>query len=827
MKLFKFTELQLCLNLQQSSINMRIFSTVLCALITAALCYLLNTIAVLPVPLGKLLSPQGGIWQNAVPRNFDFSMELPAKGLKGEVEIFLDERLVPHVYADNDEDLFFAQGFLHARFRLWQMDLQTMAAAGRASELVGKKALDHDREFRRLGMVYAAENALNEINNDPYSKSICDAYTAGVNAYISSLSQSTLPLEYKLMGYYPENWSNFKTALFLKYMSYDLAAHEQDFEKTNTRAFFGAEKFHLLFPDTISPVDPIIPDKWTAPAELNIIPRVNYDTIAFDRVQTITSDKPDRDNGSNNWVISGHRTQDGAPILANDPHLGLNLPSLWFEMHLQSPSFNVYGVSFPGAPSIPIGFNNNIAWGVTNGGRDVRDYFEVTFNDDSRTQYLFDGKWEQTHFRIEEIKIKGGSSVYDTVAYTNLGPVMYENRFGGKASIGKSFAVRWTAHDPSNELLCFINLNKANNYKDYLQALSYMKAPGQNFAFASKTGDIAMRTQGQWPAKWNHQGDFIMPGEDSTFLWQGYIPDSETPMQYNPQRGFVSSANQPPADISYPYYLGTDYPTSRGLIINRMLAADSTFTIEKVKKMQTNNYNVFAEGAMPILMSNISKEALGENAQHYFKILGEWDLYNNNESVGATVFELAWNELYNAVYDDDYANAPKLAAKPAYTTLLQFLVKDSAYVFIDDINTPEIESLSVLATRSFKKAAEEMKRVEQNGRLPWGKYKDTHIMHLTKLEPFSRLHLPIGGGKYEINATKENHGPSWRMIVQMSSNIKAFGVYPGGQDGNPGSRFYDNFINTWVEGEYFPLELVEKTSFKKKKTVGKIILKPV
>lgn len=805
---------------------MRIFLTALCALITAALCYILNTTTLLPAPLGKLLAPQEGIWQNAVPVNYDYSMQLPATGLKGKVEIYLDERLVPHVYAENNEDLFFAQGFLHARFRLWQMELQAMAASGRASELVGKKALDHDREFRRLGMVYAAERAVEEIEKDTFSKSVCDAYTAGVNTYISSLTQSTLPLEYKLMGYYPEKWSNLKTALFLKYMSYDLSAREQDFERTNTRAFFGAEKYQLLFPDSLSPVDPIIPGGWTATPELNIIQRVNYDTISFNQADFPMSEKPDQDNGSNNWVIGGGRTQSGSPILANDPHLGLNLPSLWFEMHLQSPDFNVYGVSFPGAPSIPIGFNDKIAWGVTNGGRDVRDYFNITFNDDSRGKYLFNGEWKDTKFRIEEIKIKGSETIYDTVAYTELGPVMYENRFGGKTVGEQYYAVRWTAHEPSNELLCFINLNRATDYNDYLHALSYMKTPGQNFAFASKTGDIAMRTRGYWPAKWKHQGDFIMPGNDSTFLWQGFIPDSETPMQFNPERGFVSSANQPPADISYPYYLGTDYPTSRGIIINKMLEADSAFTLDKVKAMQTDNYNIFAEQAMPLFKQYINTTALNKNAIRYFDILEKWNLRNDAESEGATVFELAWNDLYNAIYNDDYAKAPKQSAKPAQTTLLQFLLKDSAYLFIDDINTPEIETLSLLMTKSYNRAADEMKTVERNGRLAWAKYKDTHIMHLTKLDAFSRLHLPIGGGRYEINATKENHGPSWRMIVQMSDSIEAYGVYPGGQDGNPGSPFYDNFINSWVKGEYYPLELVKKTSFQKKKHIGKILLNP-
>ena len=206
--------------------------------VTIVLIVILNSTLVLPAPLGKLLSPQHGIWQNAEPVNEDYTADLKFPELAGKVNIYFDERLVPHIFAEKENDAYFAQGYIHAKFRLWQMELQTHAAAGRASEIIGDKALKHDREFRRLGMVYAAENSLKEMENDPLTKGECDAYTAGVNAYIESLNESNLPLEYKLIGYRPEKWSNLKTALFLKYMSYDLAGHDDDFEMTNAKIFF-------------------------------------------------------------------------------------------------------------------------------------------------------------------------------------------------------------------------------------------------------------------------------------------------------------------------------------------------------------------------------------------------------------------------------------------------------------------------------------------------------------------------------------------------------------------------------------------------------------
>src|SRR5258706_5719068 len=217
---------------------MRIISFFLFSLITIGLVIIFNSTFILPAPLGKLLSPQHGIWQNAEPLNQDYTEDLTFPQLAGKVNVYLDDRLVPHIFAEKENDAWFVQGYIHAKFRLWQMELQTHAAAGRASEIVGDVAVNHDREFRRLGMVYAAENSLKQMENDPATKSLCDAYTAGVNGYIESLNESNLPLEYKLIGYKPEKWSNLKTALFLKYMSYDLAEHDDDFEMTNAKSFF-------------------------------------------------------------------------------------------------------------------------------------------------------------------------------------------------------------------------------------------------------------------------------------------------------------------------------------------------------------------------------------------------------------------------------------------------------------------------------------------------------------------------------------------------------------------------------------------------------------
>ena len=809
---------------------MKILPLIISAAVTVGLVIILNTSlkiggATVP-PFGKFFSPQHGFWQNAENSNNDFNANLHFPQLNGKSDVYLDERLVPHIFAEQENDAYFVQGYLHAKFRLWQMELQTHAAAGRVSEILGAIALKHDREFRRLGMGYAAEISLKEMEKDPETKAMCDAYTAGVNTWISSLTESKLPIEYKLIGYKPEPWSNLKTALFLKYMSYDLAGNDDDFEMTNAKNYFSKTDFDLLYPQKQDSLDPIIP-KGTIYAEPKIklkAPAI-ADSVYFNNknLLTLQQDKPDRENGSNNWAVSGKKTKSGSPILCSDPHLGLNLPSLWYEMQLSTPDFNAYGVSFPGAPGIIIGFNDSCAFGFTNGGRDVKDYYKIQFRDDTRKEYWFNKEWKQTEFRIEKIKIKDSLDYVDTVAYTLFGPVMYDKSFSGDVqSNNQYYALRWTAHDPSNEMKIFHQLNKAKNYADYSAAVVNLHTPGQNCAFACKNGDIAIRTQGDWPAKWKGQGDFVMPGTDSSFMWQGMIPMDETPFQYNPERGFISSANQKPADTTYPYYLGRNYPIYRGLEVNKKLTAMEAVTPEDMMALQTNNYDVFAEEARPVFLKNIKEGELNADEKKYLDILKSWNLTNDIQSQGATVFYVTWKYFNAIVFDDEFKNAPSVIMHPFESSLLEGILKDSAYKFLDNIETTQKETLADDVTLAFKYASVELKKAEAEGKLEWAKFKGTRITHLTKLAAFSRMDLPIGGGKHCINAARNDHGPSWRMVISLTAETQAYGVYPGGQSGNPGSRFYDDFVNQWVQGKYYNLWMMTKEEVNSKKVKWKM-----
>lgn len=803
---------------------MRLLPFLISAAVTGGLVYALNTKIGPAPPLGKFLSPQHGFWQNAEPAEAGFNQELNFSELKGAATVYFDERLVPHVFAENDADLYFIEGFLHAKFRLWQMDFQTEAAAGNVSAVIGEKALNYDREQRRLGMVYAAERALKEVEQDPDSKTAFDAYTSGVNAYISTLTESSIPIEYKLLDYQPNKWTNLKSALLLKMMAKMLSSGtENDIVNTNAKSLFSMDEFKMIYPQVHDSLEPIVP-KGTVFDQPGIVPvqPTTADSIYFgnkDVVKYREVSKPDINNGSNNWVVAGSKTQSGAPILCNDPHLELSFPSIWYEMQLSTPSVNTYGVSLPGSPFIIIGYNDSIAWGVTNAQRDVKDYYEIKFKDASRQEYRFNNQWTKAGFRIERIKVKGKADYIDTVAYTIFGPVMFDETFSNDLSNKRSLAVRWTAHDPSNEGQTFYKLNRARNYDEYTEAIKTFKCPGQNFVFASKAGDIAIWQQGEFPARWNGQGLFVMPGQDSSFMWQGFIPQAENPHSKNPERGFLESANQRPVDSTYPYFIPGSYITARGITITNRLAAMNGITPDDMKKLQYDYFNTFAEDARSILLNYVRENELDANAKKYVEILRNWDLYASPASTGQTVFQTWWDSLEVEIWKDDVTRVTPSANWPDEQTLMELLKKDSAMRFIDNINTTQKETLYDVVTNAIKTASFDLQKEEIAGTLSWTKHKDPTIYHLLKtaVMPFARTGIPVGGNGNIVNAVTKSHGPSWRMIVQLTNETESYVVYPGGQSGNPGSKFYDQFVDTWAKGEYYKAWMMKKGEEKNEK----------
>ena len=775
---------------------------------TVALVWALNHRWDATPPFGMLFSPQHGFWVHAEPVGSPVSEQLVFPQLKGKAEVWFDDRMVAHVFAEQEADAYFIQGYLHAKNRLWQMELQTHAAGGRLSEILGPKLLDYDRRKRREGMVYGAEQVVKGIEADPVTKMELDSYTAGINAYISELRRRNYPLEYKLLGYSPEPWTNIKTGLLVKYMSADLASTADDIPYTNARNHFSREDFNQLYPDFTDFMAPIIPKgtPFPAPTRRAVPPP---DSVVNAEFQYHT-EQQDRDKGSNNWAVAGSKTKNGYPILCNDPHLELSLPSLFYEMQIKTPGMNVYGVSLPGAPGIIIGFNDNMGWGFTNGYVDVLDYYKMEFRN-GKKEYLFNGRYRPADLRVEEIKIKGQPSFYDTVAYTVWGPVLYDETFTDPRFKGY-LAMRWTAHDQSNELRTVHLLNHAKGYSDYLEAMKYWSCPGQNFIYAGKKDGIAIWHNGKHPLRWKDQGKFVTPGSDSTYAWQGFIPQAENPHVYNPAEGFVSSANQQATDSTYPYNLFGYYDLFRGMRIQEQLSQMSGITPEDMMKLQNDNKNRLAEAAVPFLSDYVSANALTSKQREYWRMMFAWDGVAGPDSKAATLFNLWWSNLEDAIWSDELPLNDSIAyVQPEEKTLLFWLMRDSAMHFVDNVRTPIRETLADQVMASFRQAADTAAALDARNELALGKFRGTDIRHLSRSIPaFSRMHLNTGGGRHIVNATKKTTGPSWRMVVELGPETKAWGIFPGGQSGNPGSKYYDNMVNDWLAGKYYALRVYDE-----------------
>lgn len=796
-----------------------------------------NKLGPLP-PMGKLLNPATGLWANAESNAKPADEQYNLAGLKAEVKVHFDERMVPHVFAQNDEDLYYMQGYLTAKFRLWQMEVQTHNAAGRVSEIAGEKALKTDRLQRRIGMVYGAEEAEKYINADPESKKLVEAYCAGVNAYINNLQVKDYPLEYKLLNYKPEEWKPIKVALLLKNMANMLSVFEYDIENANFVSKYGMEEFRKLYPDFVADEDPIVSREtkfnFSGKEVAGMDGNIKNDSLSMVMNNTLAQlggvnshiEKPDEITGSNNWAVSGSKTKSGGPMLCNDPHLKLSLPSIWYEMHLVSPNMNVYGATIPGAPAVIIGFNDSISWGVTNGGRDVRDWYQVKFKDANRDEYEYNGKWLKSEKRVETYKVAGGKDLLDTVIYTKFGIVVFDKNYG-EAESSHNLAMRWTAHLPSNEFKTFYLMNQGKNYDDYINALKNYTCPAQNFVFASRSGDIAIKEQGRFPIrnKATEQGKYLSNGSSTVDEWTDFIPYQYNPTDKNPARGFVSSANQHPTDSTYPYYypgVGV-YENYRNRRINQVLAAGKDIDMEFMKKLHSDNYNMNAAEALPTLLALLDSSKLSKDELHYVDALSKWNYFNDANQIEPVYYEIWFNELRRLLWDEMLTSKSPMKQPDFYVTV-QFLKTDSTSHFYDNQETKVVETRTVLVQQSFakiKQALDSKEFVEvsepygkdeafvaANKPHDWGTYKDTKVAHLAGIDAFSRKAYN-GGNRGIVNATNNSNGPSWRMIVDEGT-MKAYVVYPGGESGNPGSKYYDNMVDTWAKGEYYEANFVKK-----------------
>ena len=765
-------------------------------------------------PFGKLLSPYRGFWQNGErPGDFPSRQTLALPGLNGPVTVRYDDHRVPHVFAQNDHDLYFAQGYLTARDRLWQMEFQTHVAAGRLAEIVGPARLETDRFFRRMGLPFGAANSLKVMMANPTTRVVLESYSAGVNAYIGQLTPATLPFEYKLLDYRPEPWQPLKCALLLKFMAWDLSGRTDDLRMSNILGKYGAAVTKDLFPDFPTREDPIVPVG--TPLDFKPLP-IPPEPKAFAAAYAANElhAEPDAELGSNNFAVSGSKSASGYPLLANDPHLQLNLPSIWYQIQLSAPGVNVYGVTIPGAPAVIIGFNESVAWGVTNVAADVLDFYQLKFKDQTRREYWHDGRWKPVRRVVERIKVRGQPDRLDTVLYTHHGPVVYDKKekpFLAQTPIGH--ALRWTAHDGANEILTFYELDRARSYADYTAALATYGSPAQNFIFADNDKDIAIWPNGRFPLKWRDQGKFILDGTDPACDWQGWIPAAQNPHVKNPARGFVSSANQFSTGPDYPYYLNWNYANyERGHRINQRLAEMRQVTADSLRRLQNDVLDLNAQLMLPRMLALVTDPATGASPpapnSPEGKVLTElrrWRYQYTADAIGPSIFNLWYNDLVKRLWDDDFGSKTTgLEMRyPARDRTNNLLLSEPASPWIDDRRTPAKETLPQLALQSLHFATDSLTRKfgPLSPKWRWASQKSTDILHLLQLPGFGQMDVDCGGGAGIVNATSERNGPSWRMVVALGPQVRAYGVYPGGQSGNPGSPFYNNLLETWRVGQ--------------------------
>ncbi|MFL5583000.1 MAG: penicillin acylase family protein [Gemmatimonadaceae bacterium] len=789
-------------------------------------------------PLGPLLDPARGAWgtvrATAMPR--EESREIP--GLAAPVRVVTDVRGVPHVFAASEDDVYRALGYLVARERLFQIELQWRAAAGRLSELAGARAVALDSTPRRLGLPEMARRKLAALSADSGLLRAARAYADGVNAYIDQMPASAVPVEYRLLGARPTRWEPEHAVHLLNRMAWMLSFDEGDLRKERVAAVVGRQAADALFPLEAPIQEPIQPNGQTAPrVELRPLPppgppdpvaRLSA-ALGERMLRTLggmldAADEASGDAiGSNNWAVAPQRTKAGRAILAGDPHLGMTLPSIWYEAHLVVPGrLDVYGVTIPGAPSIVIGFNRDVAWTFTNtDAADVIDYYAEQVDDAARpTRYMLDGAWRPLRRVVEEYRAPDGSvAATDTVLYTHRGPLVRDS--------GRWLSLRWTAYEMTNEGDALLRAERARSVDEWLDATAGWGVPAQNMLVADRAGSIAIRSTGRFPIRpGNGRGDAVFDGRTSAADWTGFLPVSRLPQAVRPAQGFLASANQQSVDPrTSDAYLGFGWLDPwRALRINEILRADSQVTPETMRRMQTDPGSPRADRFVPIFVAAGSLPGAPADAREAARLLGEWDRRYTTDNRRAVLFEYAMRELTDRTWDElsapgavdasvtsgaDRAGAARRVATPSAMALLQ-LVADPASPWWDDRRTTGVVETRDAVLQASLAAALARARHElgepADDKWLWSRNRRANVWHVLNLRGFSQLGIPVQGGPSTLSPSSGDgrHGASWRMVVELGPEVRAWTIYPGGQSGNPASSRYADRIGRWARGELDP-----------------------
>lgn len=792
---------------------MKFIPLLISALVLAAAVYVGGTHGVISpkVPaIAALFDPFAGAWQQAEPLEpTSTTVQIPAT-VQGEVVI--DQRGVPHIFADKMTDVAYIQGYLHAQDRLFQMDIATRASSGRLAEVLGTSVLERDKTQRRKGILQAARQLEATWLAHPETSGIITAYVQGVNAYLANLKPKDYPLEYKILGFEPEGWTALKSAIFVQSMAETLCFRNEDIPTSNSRAVLGDELFAHLFPNENPQQSPVIPagtawDFEPIPVSVEELPAPLGHSLPFEHLP-----QSPEGIGSNNWAVSGTKTASGAPLLANDPHLNLTLPSIWYEIQLHCEGMNVHGVSLPTLPGVVIGFNAHQAWGITNVGHDVLDWYKISWTDTTRNHYVLDGQPVATEWKMDSIWVRGEAQpIVVRTPWTQFGPVVYEQ----PDDIHYNLAMRWLVHAPNssesaNNLTAFLRLGTSTQLSEYQQAIRGFDYPASNIVYADQQGNIALTAMGHYPIRQPQQGRFVQDGSRSQNNWQGFIPFEQVPRVANPPRQFVASANQTSTDATYPYYYLGGFDDFRGRYINRRLAAMDKVTPKDMMALQYDSHSLRAEEALPLLLAALEGQSLDENASSAKQLLTTWNYSYTADSKAAIVFRSWFDSLRYATFDEIHAHDTDKHPMefPEDWRLIELMGTNPSDAIFDIQATSEKEDMAAIAKLALTQAATKVMPLIAAGST-WNTHRDTRIPHLAKLPGFDSGLLTSDGAKDTPNALSAANGPSWRMIVSLERPIKAWAALPGGSSGNAGSPFYAIGVEGWAKGEYVELTLFE------------------
>jgi penicillin amidase len=778
-----------------------------------------------PLPaLGPLLDPAGGIWTAArTARPTEERLELSGLGADARVEF--DDRGVPHIFAASTRDAYRALGYVVARDRLFQLELQGRAGGGTLTELVGARALEADRATHASGMPHAAERRIAALDTASAGWRLLQAYVDGVNAWVATLSPADVPLEYKLLGRRPRPMRPVDVMHLFNRMGATLATTRDELVHLEASALVGREAARALFAAHAPIVEPIQPNGTETPRfePVRLPPPGAPDAEAVALLDTLggrdgglarrllafAPERADDAIGSNNWAVAPSRSATGHALLAGDPHLELTLPSLWYEAHLVVPdTLDVYGVTIPGAPGVVIGFTRAVAWTFTNTGGDVLDYYAETVDDEAApTRYRLDGAWRDLERQVVTYRDPAGRALAtDTLRFTHRGPMRKVGR--------RWLSMRWTVLETSRDFEAFGAAATARTADAMLDAMaSLYTAPAQNMLAIDTAGTIAIRSTGRFPRRPDDQrGDVLRDGSTSASDWTGWWGVAEYPQAFRPARGFLSSANQEPFDPRHePRYFGADWERPwRAIRINSLLRADSAVTPDAMRRYQTDPGSARADHFVPAFITAAARAA-DARAARAAALLAEWDRRYTPENRRTVLFEEAMRQLGPRLWDEFRPDSGRGPVPSDMMTAV--LLRDSASAWWDDRRTPAVEDRDRLLAAVLASALDS---VEAKHGAPdgdgwrWDRTRQANIHHLLRIPAFSRLGLPVQGGPATLwpSTGDGRHGPSWRMVVEMGGGErKAWGLYPGGQSGNPVSARYEDRIARWVAGELDTLRL--------------------